>query len=137
MVKEGTRMNPKIKERIELIRQGIVPEGYKKTRVGIIPEEWEVKELGKISDIYGGEMIARRNLGTEGHYYLHYGDLHMLNSTVIDTDKDMQKFPKYNKKIENIKKGCLLEDGDVVFCDASEDYEGIGKHALIRNHNHT
>lgn len=34
-------MTPKIKQRIEQIRRGEVPEGYKKTKVGIVPEEWE------------------------------------------------------------------------------------------------
>src|SRR5690625_2898852 len=43
-------MNPKIKERIEQIRQGIVPEGYKKTRIGIIPEEWELKTIDDVRD---------------------------------------------------------------------------------------
>lgn len=38
-------MTPEIKKRIELIRKGVVPEGYKKTKVGIMPEEWDVKQL--------------------------------------------------------------------------------------------
>ena len=32
-------MKPAIKHHIEQIRQGEVPEGYKKTKAGIIPEE--------------------------------------------------------------------------------------------------
>lgn len=54
-MKEGTGMNPKIKERIEQIRQGIVPEGYKKTRIGIIPEEWEVKALSDVCHVTMGQ----------------------------------------------------------------------------------
>ena len=33
-------MTPEIKQRIEQIRQGEVPEGYKKGKLGIVPEEW-------------------------------------------------------------------------------------------------
>ena len=33
-------MTPQIKQRIEQIRRGEVPEGYKKTKIGIVPEEW-------------------------------------------------------------------------------------------------
>ena len=33
-------MREDIKERIELIRAGKVPKGYKKTKVGIVPKEW-------------------------------------------------------------------------------------------------
>lgn len=34
-------MTPEIKQRIEQIKRGEVPEGYKKTKVGIVPKEWE------------------------------------------------------------------------------------------------
>lgn len=44
-------LNEEIKERIEEINRGKVPEGYKKTRVGIIPEDWEVKSLGETRDV--------------------------------------------------------------------------------------
>ena len=33
-------MTPEIKQRIEQIRQGTVPDGYKKGKLGIVPEEW-------------------------------------------------------------------------------------------------
>lgn len=33
-------MTPKVKKRIEQIRQGIVPEGYKKGKIGIVPIKW-------------------------------------------------------------------------------------------------
>lgn len=38
-------MTPEVKQRIEQIRQGIVPEGYKKTESGIIPNEWRVGQV--------------------------------------------------------------------------------------------
>lgn len=41
-------MREDIKERIELIRAGKVPEGYKKTKLGIIPEEWEIVQIKDI-----------------------------------------------------------------------------------------
>lgn len=34
-------MTPEVKERIDQIRHGIVPEGYKKGKLGIVPEEWD------------------------------------------------------------------------------------------------
>ena len=39
-------MNQTIRQRIESIRRGEVPEGYKKTRFGIMPENWEQRKLG-------------------------------------------------------------------------------------------
>lgn len=38
-------MNPTIKARIESIRRGEVPEGYKRTKIGIVPNEWNVEPL--------------------------------------------------------------------------------------------
>ena len=42
-------MTPQTKKRIEQIRRGVVPEGYKKTKIGIVPEEWETRSLSDIS----------------------------------------------------------------------------------------
>ncbi|MEA5057222.1 MAG: restriction endonuclease subunit S [Anaerotignum propionicum] len=41
-------MTTEIKARIEQIKRGEVPQGYKKTEVGIVPREWEVKKLENI-----------------------------------------------------------------------------------------
>ena len=40
-------MREEIKQRIDQIRRGEVPEGYKKTKVGIVPNEWEESRLSK------------------------------------------------------------------------------------------
>ncbi len=44
-------MTPKIKNRIEQIRRGEVPEGYKRTKIGTIPADWEVSQLSKYLDV--------------------------------------------------------------------------------------
>ena len=45
-------MTPQIKQRIEQIRRGEIPEGYKKTKVGIVLEEWEEGFLGNYIQEY-------------------------------------------------------------------------------------
>lgn len=35
-------MTPQIKQRIEKIKNGEVPDGYKKTKIGIVPKEWKI-----------------------------------------------------------------------------------------------
>jgi len=49
-------MISEVKARIEQIRHGIVPEGYKKTKVGIAPEEWPQV---KFKDMFS--RLSRRN----------------------------------------------------------------------------
>ena len=41
-------MTPEIKNKIEQIRRGNVPEGYKRTKAGIVPMEWEEKRIGDV-----------------------------------------------------------------------------------------
>lgn len=43
-------MNEETKKRIAAINSGIIPEGYKKTKVGIVPVEWDRYKLSDISD---------------------------------------------------------------------------------------
>lgn len=40
-------MNEETKKRIADINNGIIPDGYKKTKVGIVPVEWEISSLDK------------------------------------------------------------------------------------------
>lgn len=47
-------MDKNVKECWEAINQGLVPKGYKKTKVGIIPEDWDVKKLGEVADVISG-----------------------------------------------------------------------------------
>ena len=41
-------MTLEIKQRIEQIKNGEIPEGYKRTKAGIIPEKWEIKKLSDV-----------------------------------------------------------------------------------------
>ena len=38
-------MTPQVKQRIEQIRRGEMPEGYKKTKVGVVPNDWAENRL--------------------------------------------------------------------------------------------
>lgn len=41
-------MKESIKKRIEAVRRGEVPEGYKRTDLGVMPEEWSDSTIGKV-----------------------------------------------------------------------------------------
>ncbi len=125
-------MNQEIKERIELINKGIVPAGYKKTPVGICHVEWEDFYLKDLYDFYGGLGIPREKLGNKGIPYLHYGDMHISEKMYVNLDRDIDKLPKYDKIVAEDK---MLLNGDIVFVDASEDYEGTCKTFVVYNKN--
>ena len=72
-------MTPQIKQRIEQIRRGEVPDGYKKTKVGIVPDEWneeclgkylqEYKELSNDIENYPVYSSSRQGLVPQSQYY--------------------------------------------------------------------
>ena len=107
--------------------------GYKQTEVGVIPEDWAVMRLGDIFSFAGGVSASRAQLGSEGHFYLHYGDIHTSTSFVVDMGSDHHDLPRLNIRLADVPKSSLLLDGDVVFVDASEDDAGTSKHQVIRN----
>ena len=66
-------MTPEVKERIEQIRHGIVPEGYKKTKAGIVPEDWAEYTIGKCLerverpvDVQADEMYTQIGIRSHG-----------------------------------------------------------------------
>jgi type I restriction enzyme S subunit len=99
--------------------------------------EWEVKTLGDLFTFGGGFSASRDQLSSEGHCYLHYGDIHKSSKTFIDVRPEFQDIPKLDIPLKRVSQGSLLEDGDVVFVDASEDDEGTSKHVVIVNKDKT
>ena len=66
-------MTPEVKERIEQIRHGIVPEGYKKTKAGIVPREWTEYTIGECLerverpvDVQADEMYTQIGIRSHG-----------------------------------------------------------------------
>ena len=55
-------MKAEIKERIEMINRGEVPEGYKKTKVGIIPQNWEEDRFGDLLKVASGEGLIQKEM---------------------------------------------------------------------------
>ena len=72
-------MTPEVKKRIEQIQQGIVPEGYKKTKTDIVPADWKESPIGKyireynekttIPNQYPVLTSARTGLMLQSDYY--------------------------------------------------------------------
>ena len=66
-------MTPEVKERIEQIRHGIVPEGYKKTKSGIVPADWKEYTIGQCLerverpvDVQADEMYTQIGIRSHG-----------------------------------------------------------------------
>jgi type I restriction enzyme, S subunit len=99
--------------------------------------EWSVNTLGDLFTFGGGYSASRDQLSSEGHCYLHYGDIHKSSKTFIDVRAEYQDIPKLDIPLNRVSQSSLLEDGDVVFVDASEDDEGTSRHNVIVNKDNT
>lgn len=98
--------------------------GYKQTALGWIPKEWEVKTIkdvfqivptatySRIEEVRGGKLL-----------YIHYGDIH----TKYDFHLSLKNPSIPTLDISKKKNYQLLELGDLIVADASEDYDGVGK----------
>ncbi len=116
------------------IKQGAMQELLTgKKRLSGFSGEWEVKKLGDLFSFSGGYSASRDQLSSEGHCYLHYGDIHGSSKMIIDAKDDYQNIPKLNIPLKRIASNSLLEDGDVVFVDASEDDEGTSRYIVVVN----
>jgi type I restriction enzyme S subunit len=99
--------------------------------------EWDVKTLGDLFTFSGGFSASRDQLSSKGYCYLHYGDIHGCLKTFIDVRSDYQDLPKLDIPLNRVSPSSLLEDGDVVFVDASEDDEGTSRHVIVVNKDKT
>ncbi len=116
------------------IKQGAMQELLTgKKRLPGFSGEWEVKWLGDLFSFSGGYSASRDQLSSEGHCYLHYGDIHGSSKMIIDAKEDYQNIPKLNIPLKRIAFNSFLKDGDVVFVDASEDDEGTCKYIVVVN----
>ena len=96
-------------------------------------DNWAMKKLGDILTFSGGYSASREQLSNEGFCYLHYGDIHGAKKTFINVKNEYTEIPKLNISLKNISPKSLLNDGDIVFVDASEDDEGTSRHLIVKN----
>ena len=97
-------MTPEIKQRIEQIRRGEVPERYVKTALGLAPANWKRYTFG---DIY----TERKEPGDEKLPLL----MVSIHSGVSDGEVDAAELPKQVKRIEDKSQYKKAVSGDLVF----------------------
>lgn len=89
--------------------------------------EWEKTTLEKSTDRVKSYSLSRdveTNQNT-GLKYIHYGDIHLGKVSMID-DGNSILYIKTDTKLSE-----FLQQGDLIFADASEDYKGIAEVAVV------
>ena len=116
-------MTPEIKQRIEQIRRGEVPEGYKRTKAGIVPIEWEEVRIGEV-------LTQRKTLQCVSE------DAPLLSFTIEEgvIDPADKKSNKRDFLIKDMatKKFALTEVGDIIYNPANLKFGAIHRNNLRR-----
>ena len=100
-----------------------------RTRLPGFGGEWERTRLGDHLRFLRHGTNSRSDLTPHGPVkYLHYGDIH--TSTGVYLDPNAGSMPTLTTERSNLLD--RLDDGDLVFVDASEDIGGVGKSVEVK-----
>lgn len=102
-------------------------------RVSKLPEHWEVKKFRFSFKFQRGLNITKDNLRDEGVLCLNYGEIHSKYGFELLPEHTLKYVDE--KYIETNSKS-LLDDGDFVFADTSEDTEGSGNFSYVNGQMH-
>lgn len=101
-------MKSEIRERIEQINKGQVPQGYKKTKMGIIPYIWEIKSIKDIANVSSGATPNR----SKDNYW--NGDIpwvttgELFQQVIISTKEHISKEAFNNTNLKLYPKNTLI-----------------------------
>lgn len=96
--------------------------GYK--WIGQIPDDWKVERLKGHFTFGKGLPITKADLIEEGAPVISYGQIHSKANTGVKLDDSLERF--VSKDFINSNPQSLVEEGDFIFADTSEDVEGCG-----------
>lgn len=101
-----------------------------RTRLPGFNEPWNCRRLGETFRFLRTANNPRADLSSGGDVeYVHYGDIHLHTSPVLDlAATSMPRIPA-----KEVGAADHLQDGDLIFVDASEDVEGLAKAVEVRN----
>ncbi len=96
---------------------------------------WEGKFLGQVYDFKVTNSLSREFLTYSGGKVknIHYGDIHTKFNTLFNIEKEIVPYIKDEDLIDKIKEDSYCVEGDIVFADASEDLNDVGKSIEIVN----
>ena len=99
--------------------------------------EWDKKKLGEVAETKVTNSFSRENLNYENGEVknIHYGDIHTKFQTLFDLEKENVPFINPEITIQRISEDFYCKVGDLVFADASEDLNDVGKSVEIINLN--
>lgn len=123
-------MDKEIKERIAAINSGIIPEGYKKTKVGIVPLDWKVsclKDLASIKGRIGFRGYTQNDITTREQ-----GVLALSPTNIVNNSLSLEKCTYITQKKYDESPEIKIEKNDIIFTKTGSTF---GKTAYLNTIN--
>ncbi len=127
-----------LKERKQILIQNAVTKGLDPNApmkdsgvewIGEIPAHWEVKKFRYLFDCCKGLAISKENLQDKGVPCVNYGEIH--SKYAFELDSNIYQLKSVSCDYLKTSKNSLLNFGDFIFADTSEDLEGSGNFAYL------
>ena len=99
--------------------------------LGDVPEHWTVLKNRHIFNFSKGLSITKENLQESGIPCVSYGEVHSKFGFEFNPEIDDMKF--VSEEYLKTSKNCLLNSGDFIFADTSEDFEGSGNFSYLNS----
>lgn len=99
--------------------------------------KWVEESFESLYDFKGTNSLSREKLNYKygSVKNIHYGDIHTKFATLFDITKEKVPFVNDSVPIDKIKEENYCIEGDIIFADASEDLNDIGKCIEVVNLN--
>lgn len=88
--------------------------------------EWGTTPLSDLGSFIKNYSFSRSMEGEGDYQHIHYGDIHAKFSGIIFSQTELPSL-----SIDSDASYTLLENGDVIFADASEDTSDLGKSVVL------
>lgn len=115
-------MKSEIKQRIDQLNNGVIPDGYKKTKFGVFPSDWITDKALKDLGVFGkGRGIPGDKMQSEGVPCVGYGDIYMKYNHF-----HFEKTQSFVDE-ETANDSQLIKKGTLLFTGTGETADEIGK----------
>ncbi|WP_381418420.1 restriction endonuclease subunit S [Staphylococcus hyicus] len=95
-----------------------------------VPKHWKINKIKYLFELYRGLNITKKNLIDTGIPVINYGEIHSKYGFHFDLRYDVvQKVDSHYLEYKN----SLINQGDFIFADTSEDIEGSGNFTCYLN----
>lgn len=91
--------------------------------------EWSVKAMDRLYSFMRNNSLSRDKLNYENGRTknIHYGDIHTKFPALFDITKERVPYVNITEEIPDAKSEDYCVEGDLIFADASEDTNDVGK----------